>query len=108
MNSSHTNACTHLYVNQNDSAVILAANRSAGASPEVNIRNPLNTGIKSCDGGILKPRAGITRIPCRGSELYSKVLYGCGKKPYTKAINLANNYMETNASLMHYHFPTSL
>ena len=36
------------YVDQKSSAAILAIKRSAGVTPEVNLRNPLHTNEKAC------------------------------------------------------------
>ena len=40
------------YVDQKDSAAMLAAKRLAGVTPEVNLRNLLDKGEKVCMGGI--------------------------------------------------------
>ena len=54
------------YVDWNDTAAILADKRSAGVTPEVNLRTPLhacNEAHKNAKGSILalKPRADIAR-----------------------------------------------
>ena len=51
--SSPTNACLYVYkyVLQNDSTAMLAVKMSAGVTPEVDLRNPLQAGDKACKWG---------------------------------------------------------
>ena len=54
---------------------MLAAKRSAGVAPEVNLRNPLHIGEEVRKQGIhlaLKPRADITRNPKQGCKWLHK------------------------------------
>ena len=79
LGSSATNACTHVQVcGSNGSAAMLAANRSTGVTPEVNLRNTLPVGNEAYKPGIilvLKFRADITKIPKPGSVRFSTMLY---------------------------------
>ena len=59
-------SCSDYYVDRNGLAVILAAKRSAGVTPEVDLGNLLHAGNKACEREstmALKPRADITRSP---------------------------------------------
>ena len=72
LGSSPTNACTHVQVcGSNGSAAMLAANRSTGVTPEVNLRNTLPVGNEAYKRGIilaLKSRADIIKIPKQGCQ----------------------------------------
>ena len=64
------------YMGQNSSATMLATKWSAGATPEVNRRNPLHTGNESCKGSHLdfktqdrhnpKSKTGVSVTPQKG------------------------------------------
>ena len=43
--------CVRQYVDWNDLATMLAANRAADVTPDVNLKNPLHTGNKACKQG---------------------------------------------------------
>ena len=48
----------------NDSAAMLATKRSAGVTPQVNLRNLLHVGDEACKHALpLKPRADVTKSP---------------------------------------------
>ena len=50
---------------------MLATERLAGVTPEVNVRNSLHAGDKACKQGIrpgLKPRADVTKSPKHGCQ----------------------------------------
>ena len=50
---------------------MLATERSAGVTQEVNLRNPLHAGEKACNPGIhpgFETRADITRSPKQGYQ----------------------------------------
>ena len=72
LGSSPTNACTFVQVcGSNGSAAMLAASRSTGVTPEVNLRNTLPVGNEAYNRGIflaLKFRADITKIPKQGYQ----------------------------------------
>ena len=72
LGSSPTNACTYVQVcGWNGSAAMLAANRSTGVTPEVNLRNTLPVGNEAYKPGIilaLKFRADITNVPKQGTQ----------------------------------------
>ena len=58
-----TSACGHMickYMDQKGLAAMLATKRSAGVTPEMNLRNPLRAGDD--------PRADITRNPKHGYQ----------------------------------------
>ena len=80
------------YVNQKDSAAILATKRSAGVAPI--LRNSLNAGEKACTNLALKTRADVTKGRNRGiSDLTKKDLcppiFFSGKHPL---VNLSNKF----------------
>ena len=57
------------YVEENDSAAMVTAKRSAGIAPEVNIREHITyTTQPSVNKGALKPRGNVTRSPKQGYQ----------------------------------------
>ena len=68
-----TNACRHVcnYVDQKGSAAMLTSIQSAGAAPEVNLRNSLHAGDKAHKRGIhpgFETQGRHTRSPNRGNS----------------------------------------
>ena len=85
--SSPTNACVCIckYVDQNDSAAMMAAKKSAGVTPDMNLRNTLHTGNKACKQGIhpgfethdgrhQKSKTGVSVAPQKGTLSSEKFL----------------------------------
>ena len=79
---------------KNGSAAMLAAKKSAGVAPEVNLRNPLHAGDKACKWGFhsgfetwgelhQKSKTGISVAPQKGRITF--------KIPYKKQSCLSNN-----------------
>ena len=66
----------HKYVDRNGSAAMLTAKRSAGVTPEVNLRNMLHAGEEAQvreSTLALKPREDVTRaVQNRGISGYTK------------------------------------
>ena len=66
-----TNACKYVckYVDENDSAAMLAGEKSAAVAPEINFNKPIHTIKKHTSEGIhfgLKPRADVIKVQNRG------------------------------------------
>ena len=63
----------HKYVGGNGSAAMLAAKRSAGVTPEVNLREHLtHMPLPRLPTLVLKPRGGFTRSPKQGYQWPTK------------------------------------
>ena len=58
------------YVDQTGSAAMLATKRSAGVTPEVNLRNPLHATERATLA--LKPRTGVAGSPKEGYQWQHK------------------------------------